>query len=203
MRVTQAQREETHRKIVSSALKLLSKKGFDATTTRDLADAAGIASGTFFNYFETKESLVVSLLAEALARGRASFAGERQPGSSLEEDLFGFIATGLRHLRSHRKYLPKVLEPLLSPLASCERERNAHDLRAEQMQAFASILRDHGFVEADAATLHLCWSLYLSVLSFFCADDSPRQEDTLALLDRTVQVLVVSLNIGARRGGET
>ena len=38
-----------------------------SSTTGDIADAAGIATGTLFNYFPTKEALLASLAAEAVA----------------------------------------------------------------------------------------------------------------------------------------
>ena len=48
---------------------------------------------------------------------------------------------------------------------------------------------------ASGAMLHLYWSLYLGVLSFWAGDPSPHQEDTLALLDQGVRMFA-----GAVRG---
>ncbi len=42
-------------------------------------------------------------------------------------------------------------------------------------------------------TMHLYWTLYLGVLSFWAADQSPNQEDTLVVLDQSMRLFVGSL----------
>ncbi|HZU35991.1 MAG TPA: helix-turn-helix domain-containing protein [Gemmataceae bacterium] len=61
MRVTAVTKAATRQRILEAARQLFAAKGFEASTTRDIADAAGIASGTLFNYFTTKEALLASL----------------------------------------------------------------------------------------------------------------------------------------------
>lgn len=48
----------TREAIISAAIKLFSEKGFEATTVEEIAKEAGVAKGTFFNYFKTKEAVV-------------------------------------------------------------------------------------------------------------------------------------------------
>lgn len=45
--------------IQREALRLFLEKGFEATTIEEIAEAADIASSTFFNYFPTKEDVVL------------------------------------------------------------------------------------------------------------------------------------------------
>lgn len=46
---------------MAAALKLIAANGFQATTTDMIARQAGVASGTLFNYFRSKDELVVEL----------------------------------------------------------------------------------------------------------------------------------------------
>ena len=46
-------------RIVTAALALFQSKGFEATTTKAIARKAGIAEGTVFNYFRTKEDIAL------------------------------------------------------------------------------------------------------------------------------------------------
>ncbi len=50
--------QETKRKILTSAQRLFQKKGFEATSVREITEAAGCAKGTFYLYFETKLDLL-------------------------------------------------------------------------------------------------------------------------------------------------
>jgi AcrR family transcriptional regulator len=53
-------RARTHDDIIAAALDLFETKGFDATTTEDIAAAAGVSPRTFFRYFDTKLDVVMA-----------------------------------------------------------------------------------------------------------------------------------------------
>jgi AcrR family transcriptional regulator len=52
------QAEERRRQLIDTALSLFAQKGFENTTIKDLAEAAGVAQGLFYHYFESKEALL-------------------------------------------------------------------------------------------------------------------------------------------------
>jgi len=67
---TQTRREE----LLQIAAELFATKGFKNTTVRDIADAAGILSGSLYHHFDSKESMIDEIL------------------SSFQEELFGKYA---------------------------------------------------------------------------------------------------------------
>jgi len=74
--------------ILALAAQLFAERGFQATTVRDIADAAGLLSGSLYHHFDSKESMVDELLAsfldDLLARCRG-IAGQRlEPREALE-----------------------------------------------------------------------------------------------------------------------
>lgn len=52
---------EKEQKILDAALKLFVERGFHGTSTAEIAKTAGVATGTLFHYFKTKEDLIDSL----------------------------------------------------------------------------------------------------------------------------------------------
>jgi AcrR family transcriptional regulator len=52
-------KQKTKASIQREALRLFKKHGYDETTIEDIADAAEISPSTFFNYFPTKEDVVI------------------------------------------------------------------------------------------------------------------------------------------------
>jgi TetR/AcrR family fatty acid metabolism transcriptional regulator len=55
---------QTVRKIVDATLAIAAKKGFEQTTTAEIARRAGVAEGSIYNYFRTKDDLLVHMVAQ-------------------------------------------------------------------------------------------------------------------------------------------
>ncbi len=69
--------------IMEAALKLFTERGFHGTSTAQISKEAGVATGTLFNYFPTKEDLINNLYFEV--KGELSQA----MGKDIEaEDIF-------------------------------------------------------------------------------------------------------------------
>jgi AcrR family transcriptional regulator len=51
--------------IVSAAAEVFAEKGYAATTTREIADAADVAEGTLYIYFESKRDILLAVAREA------------------------------------------------------------------------------------------------------------------------------------------
>lgn len=58
------EREFYRQKIKDSGTKLISHLGFKKTSIQDITDAAGVAKGTFYNFFSSKEELLFELLLD-------------------------------------------------------------------------------------------------------------------------------------------
>ncbi|MDP5275183.1 TetR/AcrR family transcriptional regulator [Chengkuizengella axinellae] len=53
---------EKKKNIMESAMILISQKGYHATSMKEIADHIGMAKGSIYNYFDSKEDLMISLL---------------------------------------------------------------------------------------------------------------------------------------------
>jgi AcrR family transcriptional regulator len=54
--------EARRNQILDAAAQVFAEKGFHRATTREIAGTAGISEGTIYNYFDSKESLLIGLL---------------------------------------------------------------------------------------------------------------------------------------------
>jgi TetR/AcrR family transcriptional regulator, cholesterol catabolism regulator len=62
-------KEEKRTKIRETAARLFAEKGFENTTTRDIAGAAGINNAALYYYFDSKEQLLYQILEEVIRTG--------------------------------------------------------------------------------------------------------------------------------------
>jgi AcrR family transcriptional regulator len=56
-------REETSQRILTAAVRLFEKQGFTGTTVEQITEAADVGKGTFFNYFPSKDHVLLGLFA--------------------------------------------------------------------------------------------------------------------------------------------
>ena len=204
MRITAKAKAETRAKILETSANLFKRKGFSQTTTRDIARATGIATGTLFNYFATKEELALALVGACLRDAEADFEKRRRGGESLEELLFAHVAEALRHLQAHRGYVGNVLRTGAGPSERSHERGEAERIRATHLGTVTQLMGtsdgtplegSHG-LSPSGLDLHLYWTLYLGVLNFWADDESPHQEETLALLDQSMKLFAESLGGG-------
>jgi AcrR family transcriptional regulator len=188
MRVTAATKGETRQRIVAAAVDRFREQGFDAATTRDIARQAHIATGTLFNYFPSKEAIVLALAADSFAGAADDFARRKRQGASIEEDLFLYIASGLRRLKRHRAYLSAFIQAAFSPLLTASGATDIDAIRVSHLEQVHEILARHELPEVSPVAIQLYWTLYLGILSYWISDRSPKQEDSLALLDQSVSM---------------
>ena len=104
----QDQLEERARRIVETAVELAEQGGFEAVRLRDVASDAGVALGTLYRRFRSKEDLLIAALAVETGNLERQFVQRGVRGESdLERvmDFFGLVNRGL--LR--RKNLARAL----------------------------------------------------------------------------------------------
>jgi AcrR family transcriptional regulator len=79
---TQANEPSRREQLLAIAARLFAEKGFKNTTVRDIADAAGILSGSLYHHFDSKESMV----DEILSTFQAALFGEYEEILASDED---------------------------------------------------------------------------------------------------------------------
>lgn len=85
------ERESTRDRIVAAAYEILAKKGYDATTFKEIARSAEAAQGLIHYYFGSKDQLLLEVLKEASERTRQEMRrfvaalpkGQPRPGMSV------------------------------------------------------------------------------------------------------------------------
>jgi AcrR family transcriptional regulator len=98
-------RRERHRvrtlaKITRAARTLFARKGFDATTTQEIAAKADIGTGTLFNYAKTKEDLLLLVFREEMdVVVEQAFATIPRKGDLIDQLLHVFDAFVAYHQR--------------------------------------------------------------------------------------------------------
>jgi TetR/AcrR family transcriptional regulator, cholesterol catabolism regulator len=88
--------------LVQLAAELFAKKGYQATTVREIADEAGILSGSLYHHFDSKESIVDEVLSSFLDDLLSTYRGIVKQGGGPRHVLAGLVRAGFASLGPHR-----------------------------------------------------------------------------------------------------
>jgi AcrR family transcriptional regulator len=116
--------EQRRQQLINAQMGLFSSKGFDGTTTREIAQAAGINEALIFRHFRNKEALYWAVVSSRIrAAGRQEKIREYLRPSRLDAtEVFGGIAESLLDRTSEDADLTRLL--LFSALRNSELSEN-------------------------------------------------------------------------------
>ncbi len=87
---------ERRERLYEAALALFRSQGYDGTTVADITRRAGLAKGTFFNYFPTKDAVLRYLGAREVGRlGAATLASNSSSSLTRLKRLMGALGASL------------------------------------------------------------------------------------------------------------
>jgi len=87
-------RERTRAALVNAAMKVIARLGPDAPTIENFIEESGFARGTFYNYFETREELLVavgSAVSEQLLDSMQALRGLADPADRVSCSVRAFV----------------------------------------------------------------------------------------------------------------
>lgn len=117
-------RGDKRERILDAAVAVFAKNGFHSTRVADVAKAAGVADGTIYLYFDSKEDLLVELFEDRVERLLGHLRAELPKVESATERLRRVVRLQLGILERERE-LAEVLTVILRQSTRLMKERAA------------------------------------------------------------------------------
>ena len=112
---------EIRERLFRSALALFAKKGFAETTVEDITEAADVGKGTFFNYFPSKDHILVAFGEMQLGKLEAAVDEARRTNEPMSQFL---RALGVRMTQEPTRN-PEIIRAVLQAYLSTTPVREA------------------------------------------------------------------------------
>jgi len=190
--------------IVKAALSLFQTKGFDATTTKAIARKAGIAEGTVFNYFKSKDDIALHFFEQEVDQAMAAVRDNpRLRKAPLEEKLFTLVHSQLEFLAPYERFIGTALIHALKPASPLGPfSHRAQELRHRYLGFVEELIEEsipkHRHSPLTFLAPEVFWIYYLGALLYWLYDSSEGKQNTLAFLDRSLNIGVSMLKRGKR-----
>jgi AcrR family transcriptional regulator len=191
---------ETRERLFRAALRLFAEKGFAETTVEDITNAADVGKGTFFNYFPSKEHILIAFSDMQLGKLQATVDQMR----ARPEPMRSFFRAMTLRMTEEPSKSPDVVRALLqanlssSSVRSVMLERSA---RAEGLLAqLVQIGQERGEFRRDVPGLELAQvfrqTIFGTLLMWSLHGDASLSDR----IERALEILWLGL---APRGGVT
>src|SRR5690242_5059678 len=129
---------EIRERLFRSALGLFAKKGFAETTVEDITEAADVGKGTFFNYFPSKDHILIAFGEMQLGKLEAAVAEVRRTNEPIPQFL---RALGVRMTQEPTRN-PEIIRALLQAYLSTTPVREAMlDLQKRVLALHTELIR--------------------------------------------------------------
>jgi AcrR family transcriptional regulator len=195
--------ETTRQKLYVTATRLIAERGYEQTTLRDVADAAGVSVGLLYRYFPNKRAVMLALYDELsldqLARTNT------MPGGAWRDRFLFTLETSLSVLQPHRRTLSALIPVMISNepdgLFGSATAFSRHRVQRVFQDAVVGA-KDAPRGELAPALGRLLYLMHLAVILWWLLDRSPNQRATTALIALTKQILpLASLALKIKRVG--
>jgi AcrR family transcriptional regulator len=169
---------------------MISERGYEATTLREIARKAGVSAGLLYRYFPSKQAVIIALYDD-LSQDFAREAAIMTTGKWRERFVFA-LQTSLRVLQPHRTALRALIPVLIGDPDDGVFAAGTAFSRVRVQRVFEDAVV--GAVDAPKPPLaialgRLLYLVHLAVLLWWLLDKTAGQRATTALVRLTDQLL--------------
>lgn len=108
--------------ILTAAKTVFATKGYEATTVRDIIRSTELASGTFYNYFKSKDEIAAALASDVALHLRPILRAQREQATGFESYLNGIVHAYFQYLMEEHankgRGRRKVFRPIVTQAAT-------------------------------------------------------------------------------------
>lgn len=170
---------EKRQSILEAAMRLFVENGIKGTPTSQIAKEAGVATGTLFHHFPTKEELVDELYTSIIQQVSRHQLDHYRATDDVRENLRQIWFLDIRWKTSHPEYAHFMERHSLFHYASADAIERAHQSFAHVIQIFeAAIAKGMMKINCfDYVKNHYIWNVRMNIMMFIERPDLLTEEN--------------------------
>lgn len=192
--------EVTRARILDAALDLFRRHGFEETTMRGIAAAAGLSLGSAYYYFQSKEDLVMAFYERAIDAMTPRMEAALSGANHFEGKVEALMEVKFEYFQPNRTFLGALLrhaadpQNRLSPFSEATRH-----IRERDQAYFARMIDESRDVRVPTELAphlpKLLWLYQMGLILYWIYDRSPGQRQTRMLRRKSLALLVSGLKM--------
>ena len=194
MKISKSAKEKTKIKILKCAVDLIIQKGFENTTLREIAKAAGVSNPTIYNYFPSKEKLLFAYIEQKHKETLEILESIEDFNTyTLREQLQTLIETELELYLEDREFVQQIADIVFNTSAiKLSKLYSTNEQFIEIVRAMLESAIEAGEIEKPPFLDYLptlFWDYFIMVVAYWLKDESENFENTSAFIDHSLALI--------------
>ena len=174
--------------LISAARRLFATRGYEATTTREIAAEAGCAEGLIHRYFQGKAGLLLALIRSQVSQEVGTMTDKLQLAPRLEDEILQLVDFEVDHMWEERDFfqviIPRaILEPTLGQVVSTLGPTRRATAIADRLRCYPECQNlTEPELQALADSVGLLGFIYGFMRPVVLGDDRSRAKQTALIL---------------------
>ena len=184
-------RDVKEERIVIAALELFGKKGFEKTSVESITRKARIAKGTFYNFFDKKEDVLLHFLDREYGKSEAEISQKRSAQQAFLDQIELSVSSYIKHIFSDREFTKVLIKERIGNIGT---GKNKNELRLME-EIFRSIerakLQREIRLDVDSRRLtEMIFALYTMYVIYWTNGFIKTKKECVARIKEAVQYIL-------------
>jgi len=200
MKISKEKQLKVKRKILKSAIELISENGYKKTSMSKIAKKAKIGEATIYNYFPTKEHILFEYYYELQLQTKEILLQTQDFSQfTLKEQLQLLIHTQLELLASERTFILEIYEEIFYKTfthPAMERGNTELTLMISELFDIAIEAQEIEEIAFSNTLLNLGCDYIFGIIYYWIQDESENYDNTTLMVDKSLEIIYSVLQSG-------
>ncbi|MGP8215386.1 MAG: TetR family transcriptional regulator [Bacteroidia bacterium] len=206
MKISENQKNKNRESLMLAAIEVITEKGYQASTMREIAKKAGLAEATIYNYFPTKEKLVYAYYERNLHNALQKISKIK----GLEKFTFReraqlLIDSIIEGLLNDREFVQETFATVfLSYSGYLGGTTTLKKAFTNEIANYIDIAEQSGEIPEQTGKglfPSLAWDYFIGVVTYWLKDDSDDFNNTTLLIDKSLSIIEAVIKSGIISNG--
>lgn len=184
-------KQNTREHILKTAIDLFSKKGFEATSVESITRRARIAKGTFYNFFEKKEDVLLYFLDREYSKSEEEIERKLNSQQTFIDQVELSITAYIKHIFPNREFSKVLIKERIGKIGSGKNKNESHLMQALSQSIDMAKQRDEiGHTVNTRRLTEMIFALYTMYVIYWTNGFIKTKKDCVACIKEAIQYIL-------------
>jgi len=192
-------RENTREHILKAAIDLFSRKGFENTSVESITRRAKIAKGTFYNFFEKKEDVLLYFLDREYSKSEEEIERKLSFKQTFLDQIELSIAAYIKHIFPEKEFTKVLIKERIGKIGTGKNKNELHLMQALSQSIDMAKQRKEITRSIDSSRLaEMIFALYTMYVIYWTNGFIKTKGECVARIKEAVEYVLQGVEAGKK-----